>query len=66
MSITYSECVIVALRIQHAMRMRCVILISVASLTLPYFSTLSPKRGDFKRYIILHAMFVLIFSTACV
>ena len=36
-SITYSECVSVTLVIQHAMRMRRVILSSVACLTVPYF-----------------------------
>jgi hypothetical protein len=48
MSITYSECVFVALGVQHAMRMRHVILPSVASAALPYFSTLSHKRHDFR------------------
>ena len=40
-SITYSESVFVALDIQHAMRIRRVILSFVAYLTLQYFSTLS-------------------------
>jgi hypothetical protein len=40
-SITYTECVSVALFIQHAMRMRSIILSSVACLAVPYFSTLS-------------------------
>jgi hypothetical protein len=31
----YSECVFIALVIQHAMRMRCIILPSVASLAVP-------------------------------
>ena len=39
-SITYSECVSVALVILPAMRMRRVILPAVACLALPYFSTL--------------------------
>jgi hypothetical protein len=47
-SITYSECVSVALVIQHGKRMRCIILESVASLSLPYFSTLPHKRHDFR------------------
>jgi len=46
MGITYSEFMFVALGIQHAMHMRRIILSSVASLTVPYFSTLSHKRHD--------------------
>jgi hypothetical protein len=38
-SITYSECVYVALVIQHAKRMRRIILTSVACLAVTYFST---------------------------
>jgi hypothetical protein len=41
--ITYSECVSVALVIHHSQRMRRIILSSVSSLTLPYFSTVSHK-----------------------
>jgi hypothetical protein len=45
-SITYSECVSVAVVIQHAMRMRHNILSSVVFSALQYFSTLFPKRTD--------------------
>jgi hypothetical protein len=37
-SLTYCECVFVALFIQHAMRMLCIVLSSVACLVLPHFS----------------------------
>jgi len=43
----YSECVYVALVIQHAKRMRRCIMSHVASLDLPHFPPLSHKRHDF-------------------
>jgi hypothetical protein len=39
--VTYFECVFLALIIQHAKRMRRIILLSVTSLALPYFYTLT-------------------------
>jgi len=48
-SITHSECVSVALVIQHAKRMGRIITSSVACLVLQYFSTLSQKRYDFRK-----------------
>jgi len=44
-SITYSECVFVALDIRHAMHMRRIVLSSVVGVTVPYFSTSSRTRG---------------------
>ena len=39
----------VALVIQHAMCLSCIILLSVAFQAVPYFSTLSHKRDDFRK-----------------
>ena len=44
-SITYSECVFVALDIQHAMRMRHIVIFCLPA--LQFFSTLTHKRHDF-------------------
>ena len=43
-SIKYSECVSIALVIQHAVRMPNIILSSVPCAALPYFSALFHKR----------------------
>jgi len=45
-STAYSECVFVALGIQHAMRMRCIVMSPVWLFI--GFSTLSHKRHDFR------------------
>jgi len=49
LSFTFSERLFVAVVTQHAMRMRSIILSSVASQTIPYFSPLF-KNGTFSRY----------------
>ena len=46
--IIYSERVSVALVIQHAKRMRCIVLSSVLSVAVPYFSILLHKLPDFR------------------
>jgi len=51
-SITYSEFAFVALGVQHAMRMRYIILSSAACPALQNFSTLSHKRYDLLRKIL--------------
>ena len=48
-SITYSECVSVALVVEYEKRMRRVILPSVACLAVQYFSILFHKRQDLKK-----------------
>jgi len=52
-----SVCVSVALLIHHAMRMRRIIMSSVACLNLPYFfPTISHKRNDFREKLLKHKM----------
>jgi hypothetical protein len=49
LSITNFECLPVALGIQHAKRMRRIVLSTVSCPAVPYFSTLSHKRHDYQK-----------------
>ena len=53
-SITYSKCVSVALVTQHAKQMHLMVLLSVACLALPHFSTLSHEQQDFSKKKLLN------------
>jgi len=61
-SITYSQCLSVALGMQHAKRMRRVILSPVACPALPYFFHIICKKGKTFENRSLNVMCVLIFS----
>ena len=63
-SVTYSECVSVALGIQCAMRPYFTFFLSC--LILHYLYTLSRRRYDFRNKFVWHGMCVLIFSTRSV
>jgi hypothetical protein len=62
----YSECVSVALGIQHAKCMRRILSLSVTCPALQYFPTLSHKRHDFRERKFTERRSVLILSTTFV
>jgi hypothetical protein len=47
-SVCARACVYVALLIQHATRMRHIVMLFVAPLAVPHFSALSNKRHEFR------------------
>jgi hypothetical protein len=57
-NIAHSNCVSVALAIQHAMRMRHILLSSLPCLVLPYFSTLAHEIHDFWKKMFLNIKYV--------
>ena len=59
-SITYSECVFVALRIQHAISMRQIVICSLPGSTV--FSTVSHKRHYFRKKKLLNIKYVFLFA----
>jgi hypothetical protein len=61
--VIHSESVSVALVIQHATRMRCIILLSVACLAVPYSSALIHKQHDFGEKNIESKIYVEILFT---
>jgi hypothetical protein len=52
-----------ALVMEHAMRMRRIILSPVACLAVQHFSTLSHKWQDFQKNVTEHKMYLFILST---
>jgi hypothetical protein len=64
-SITYFECVFVALGIQRAMRMGHIILSYVACPALQYCSALSHKRHDFRKKVTEYKMCFDYLCTVC-
>jgi len=62
-SITHSECAYVTLCIQHAIRMRRIVLSSMDCTSLHYLLTLSHKRHGFREGEKKRKMCLLVFST---
>ena len=64
--VIYYESMVVALFIEHAIRMRCILLSLVACLALPYFSTLSVERARFSDKVFELKTYFFISSTVFV
>jgi hypothetical protein len=62
-SITYSECVSLGLVILHAQRMRRIILLYVAGMSLPHLPALSHKQRYFWKKVTEYKMRVFILFT---
>jgi len=63
---TCSECVSAAFVMEHAKRMRHIMLSFIARLVLPDLATLCRKPYDFRGNVIEHKLCVLIFSSTFV
>jgi hypothetical protein len=61
-SITYSECVFVALGIHHAMRMRHIVMCGLSRRKV-FFHIIQERHNFRKKKILLNAKYVSIFST---
>jgi hypothetical protein len=55
-------CVCMSLVIHHAKRISRIIFSSADCLAVPYFRTISHKQHDFRKNVIEHKIYVLIFS----
>jgi len=64
--ITYSECAFVALGLQHAMRMRHIVICGLIGFTTFFIISLTAGFLKKKKKVIEHKMCVLIFSTTYV
>jgi hypothetical protein len=64
-NITYSEYVSVALFIERAKSIRCILSSSVACPAATYFFTLSQKRHGFWKNVIENKLCILIYFTVC-
>ena len=62
-SFTYSKCMFVDPVIQHAKRMRSIIVPSVACSAVAHFPTFSTKRHDFQKIVIENTIYVSTFPT---